>query len=81
MFMHDGGGRPEDGGFAIVVSEPTEFVIVNVVGKVDLESLRHLQGRMGVPPMPGIMGPPPSPSRGPPQAAPAPPAPPPPPAP
>jgi hypothetical protein len=49
MYLHDGNGRPEDGGLAIVVSEPTEFVIVNLVGKVDLARLRSLQGKLGVP--------------------------------
>jgi hypothetical protein len=65
IFMRDPGANPADGGMAILVSEPTELVIVNIVGKVDLEKLRNLQGKFGVPAMPGAMGPdatPPAPS-------------------
>jgi hypothetical protein len=57
MYLREDGGRPEDGGMAIVVSEPNEFVIVNIVGKVDPEKLRQLQGKFGVPAMPGVLGP------------------------
>jgi uncharacterized protein DUF4252 len=74
MFMRDRGRNPADGGVAIVISEPSQFVIVNIVGNVDLEKLRQLQGKFGVPAMPsmgaGGASPPPAPS--------APPAPPPP---
>jgi hypothetical protein len=69
MWMRD---NHEDGGMFFVASEPTELVLINIVGKVNLESLRQLQGRMGVPMMPG-MGAPPAPPA--PPAAPAPPAP------
>ena len=62
LYMHDDNGRPDDGGMALVVSEPMEFVIVNVVGKVDLEKLRQLQGKLGVPAMPGVVGAPPPPA-------------------
>ena len=55
MFLHEG-KSPEDGGMAMVISEPKEFVIINIVGKVDPEKLRQLQGKFGVPAIPG-MGP------------------------
>ena len=61
MYMRDDAGRPDDGGMALVVSEPNEFVIVNLVGQVDLEKLRQLQGKLGVPAMPGVAGAPPAP--------------------
>lgn len=54
MYLHEHGGNPDDGGMALVVSEPKEFVIVNIVGAVDLEKLRQLQGKFGVPTLPGI---------------------------
>lgn len=57
MSVRDGDERVEmwmrdnsvDGGMFFVVSEPQELVIINIVGKVNLETLRKLQGRMGVP--------------------------------
>jgi hypothetical protein len=39
-------------------SEPDELVLINIVGKVNLEALRQLGGRFGVPNIPGILGPP-----------------------
>jgi len=45
-----------DGGMLLVVTEPDELVIVNIVGKIDLEKLRKMQGRMGVPYLPGYLG-------------------------
>ena len=56
MYMREETRDPKDGGLAIVVSEPKEFVIVNIVGKVDPEKLRQLQGKFGVPNMAGFMG-------------------------
>jgi uncharacterized protein DUF4252 len=56
IYMREEGKDPKDGGLALIVSEPTEFVIVNVVGKVDPEKLRQLQGKFGVPSMPGFLG-------------------------
>jgi hypothetical protein len=50
-----------DGGMFFVASEPKELVLINIVGKVDLETLRKLQGRMGVPMMPGMVPAPPVP--------------------
>jgi hypothetical protein len=36
-------------GLALIASEPREFTIVNIVGAVDLEKLRQLEGRFGIP--------------------------------
>jgi hypothetical protein len=58
MWLHD---NATDGGMFFVASEPKELVLINIVGKVDLETLRKLQGRMGVPMMPGMVPPPPVP--------------------
>jgi hypothetical protein len=62
----------EDGGMFFVASEPEELVLINIVGKVNLESMRQLQGRMGIPNLQGILGQPSPPS---PPARPAQPAP------
>jgi len=48
----------EDGGMFFFASEPDELVLINIVGKVNLEALRQLGGRFGVPNIPGILGPP-----------------------
>jgi len=72
MWMRD---NHEDGGMFFVASEPTELVLINIVGKVNLESLRKLQGRMGVPMMPGMGAPPAPPAPPAPGASPAPPQP------
>lgn len=37
------------GGVAILVTEPRELTIVNIVGKIDLERLRKLEGQFGIP--------------------------------
>jgi hypothetical protein len=36
-------------GLAIIASEPRKFTIVNIVGAIDLEKLRLLEGHLGVP--------------------------------
>ena len=36
---------------AIIASEPREFVIVNIVGNIDLEKLHQLEGQFGIPPV------------------------------
>jgi hypothetical protein len=36
-------------GLAIIASEPREFTIVNIVGKIDLADLHKLEGNLGVP--------------------------------
>lgn len=42
-------------GLAIIVTEPREFTVVNIVGSIDLQKLRRLEGKFGVPrvPLPG----------------------------
>ena len=37
------------GGLAVLTSGPRELTIVNIVGTIDLEQLRKLQGKFGVP--------------------------------
>jgi hypothetical protein len=39
-------------GLAIVSAEPRELTIVNIVGRIDLEKLRHLEGQFGIPKVP-----------------------------
>jgi hypothetical protein len=39
-------------GLAIINSEPRELTIVNIVGKIDLEKLRRLEGQFGIPKVP-----------------------------
>jgi hypothetical protein len=36
-------------GLALIASEPREFTIVNIIGSIDLDKLRKLQGQFGVP--------------------------------
>ena len=36
-------------GLAILVAEPRELTVVNIVGPIDVEHLAHLEGKMGVP--------------------------------
>jgi hypothetical protein len=48
MWMREGDA---DGGFFFVASEPKELVMINIAGKVDLQVLAKLQGRLGVPPL------------------------------
>jgi hypothetical protein len=40
------------GGLAIVVAEPTELTIVNIVGPLDLSKLGALEGQFGIPRIP-----------------------------
>jgi len=58
MWLHE---NTEDGGFFLVAAEPNELVMINIVGKLDLAALSKLQGRMGVPKLPGIAPAPPAP--------------------
>jgi hypothetical protein len=37
------------GGLAVVVSDPKELTIVNIIGPVDLEKLSQLEGQFGIP--------------------------------
>jgi hypothetical protein len=39
-------------GLAIIVTEPREFTVVNIVGSIDLQKLRRLEGKFGVPRIP-----------------------------
>jgi hypothetical protein len=36
-------------GLALIASEPREFTIVNIVGAIDLDKLRRLEGQFGIP--------------------------------
>jgi len=47
-------------GLAIIASEPRAFTIVNIVGTIDLEGLRRLEGKFGVPKLDLGQGSPPS---------------------
>jgi hypothetical protein len=42
----------ESGGLAILVAEPTELTVVNIVGPFDLTKLAALQGNFGIPRLP-----------------------------
>lgn len=44
------------GGLAILVAEPRELTIVNIVGPIDLTRLRALQGQFGIPQLPDVTG-------------------------
>jgi hypothetical protein len=39
-------------GLAIIVIEPRELTVVNIVGSIDLQKLRRLEGKFGVPKVP-----------------------------
>src|SRR5262245_39786790 len=47
--------RDATGGLALIVAEPNELVVVNIVGAIDLAKLLALQGKFGIPalPLPG----------------------------
>lgn len=36
-------------GLAVVVYEPRKFTVVNIVGRIDLDKLRNLEGQLGIP--------------------------------
>jgi hypothetical protein len=44
----------QTGGLAILVAEPRELTVVNIVGRIDLSKLGALQGLMGIPRIPGL---------------------------
>ena len=44
--------RGQSGGLAVLVAEPTELTVVNIVGPIDLEKLGKLQGQFGIPRVP-----------------------------
>lgn len=37
------------GGFALIATQPTELTVVNIVGKISLEDITALEGRLGIP--------------------------------
>ena len=47
IYIWRNGGKP--GGLAVVSAGPREVTVVNIVGMIDLEQLRSLQGKFGVP--------------------------------
>jgi hypothetical protein len=47
IYLWTEGGKP--GGVAILSAEPRELTIVNIIGAIDLEKLRALEGQFGVP--------------------------------
>jgi hypothetical protein len=54
------GGKPA--GFAILVAERRELVVVNIVGPIDFSKLGALGGMLGIPQLPGLgLAPPPPP--------------------
>jgi hypothetical protein len=44
----------QTGGLTILVAEPRELTVVNIVGRIDLNKLGALQGLMGIPRIPGL---------------------------
>jgi len=69
IYLFQPGGK--SGGIVIISAEPDELSVVNIVGPIDLERLRNLNGIFGIPRVPGFGSAPPPP---PPQpAAPTPP--------
>lgn len=49
------------GGLAILVAQPAELTVVNIVGPIDLAKLGALQGQFGIPPLAGSLPSPPPP--------------------
>lgn len=47
VFVWMDGKKP--GGLGIVAVEPNQFTIVNIIGSIDLEQLRRLDGEFGIP--------------------------------
>jgi hypothetical protein len=47
IYMRQSGNQMQ--GLVIVASQPRELTIVNIVGSIDLEKLRQLEGKFGVP--------------------------------
>jgi hypothetical protein len=39
----------QSGGLAILVAEPRELTIVNIVGSIDIDRLAELEGQFGIP--------------------------------
>ena len=47
----------QSGGLAILVAEPKELTVVNIVGPIDLMKLGALQGQFGIPALPAVTDP------------------------
>jgi hypothetical protein len=47
LYLAAGGGRVE--GLALLSAEPKKVTVVNIVGSIDLEKLRKLEGNLGIP--------------------------------
>jgi hypothetical protein len=47
IYLWRNGDKP--GGLAVLSASPREVTLVNIVGMIDLEQLRTLQGKFGVP--------------------------------
>jgi hypothetical protein len=47
IYMWMDGNRP--GGLAILAAQPRQLAIVNIIGEIDLEKLRAIEGQFGVP--------------------------------
>ena len=47
----------QSGGLAILVAEPRELTVVNIVGPIDLMKLGALQGQFGIPALPAVTDP------------------------
>jgi hypothetical protein len=41
-------------GMAIIVAEPNELTVVNIVGPIDIEKLGELGGKLGIPDLKGL---------------------------
>jgi hypothetical protein len=59
MWMRD---NSADGGMFFVAAKPMELVLINIAGNVNLEAIRKLQGKMGMPNLPGVAPPAPAPA-------------------
>jgi hypothetical protein len=49
IYLKTGGADP--GGLAIICANPKELTVVNIVGKIDIDELSDLGGKLGVPNM------------------------------
>jgi uncharacterized protein DUF4252 len=47
----------QSGGLALLVAEPKELTVINIVGVIDLVKLGALQGLLGIPPLPDVSSP------------------------
>jgi hypothetical protein len=47
IYLKTGGQEP--GGLAIICTQPKQLMVVNIVGKIDLDELSELGGNLGVP--------------------------------